>query len=170
MAIKCCDAGEAREIAAVINDAAFAYKGVIPHDRWKEPYMPVEELEGEIKGGVRFFGWYEAGRLLGVMGLQRVEDVTLVRHSYVLTGHQGRGIGSMLLTHLKSLLETPTVLVGTWAAAVWAVRFYERNGFRLVFGKEKDMLLRRYWKIPERQVETSVVLELVVRTKPNGVF
>jgi GNAT superfamily N-acetyltransferase len=143
---------------AIINDAATAYKGVIPPDRYHEPYMPRDELRTEISDGVAFWGYREdAGGLVGIMGIQDVKDVTLIRHAYVLTDLQGRGIGSALLTHLMGLARRPT-LIGTWAAADWAVRFYERHGFVLVTPEEKDRLLAAYWKIPVRQVETSVVL------------
>ena len=144
----------------VVNDAAQAYKGVIPQDRWKEPYMLGSELKQEIADGVEFYGWKENGALAGVMGVQLVNDVTLIRHAYVLTPHQRRGIGEKLLKHLMSLARTPTVLVGTWEADYWAVRFYEKHGFTLVPNEEKDRLLRKYWNIPERQVVSSVVLKL----------
>jgi GNAT superfamily N-acetyltransferase len=130
---------------------------VIPADRWREPYMPAEELAGEIAAGVEFWGWEEDGELVGVMGIQRVRDVDLIRHAYVAPGFQGRGIGGKLLKELLDSAERP-MLVGTWAAAEWAVRFYERHGFELVSPKRKTDLLREYWTIPERQVETSVVL------------
>jgi GNAT superfamily N-acetyltransferase len=144
----------------VVNDAAQAYKGVIPEDRWKEPYMPTEELRKEIESGVEFYGWKEDNVLVAVMGIQLVNDVTLIRHAYVLTDHQRRGIGENLLKYLLSLARTSEVLVGTWEAAYWAVRFYEKHGFRLVSKEEKGRLLRKYWNIPERQIETSVVLKL----------
>jgi GNAT superfamily N-acetyltransferase len=144
----------------VVNNAAQAYKGVIPEDRWKEPYMSAEELRKEIESGVEFYGWKEDNVLVAVMGSQRVNDVTLIRHAYVLTNHQRRGIGEKLLKHLLGLARTSEVLVGTWEAAYWAVRFYEKHGFRLVSKEEKERLLRKYWNIPERQVETSVVLKL----------
>jgi GNAT superfamily N-acetyltransferase len=141
----------------IINDAARAYKGVIPADRYHEPYMPREELSREIEDGVVFWAYRERDKLIGVMGIQDVADVTLIRHAYVKTTHQGRGIGSALLKHLMDLTSRPT-LIGTWAAADWAVRFYEGHGFTLVTPEEKDRLLGKYWKIPARQVETSVVL------------
>ncbi|MGB9841346.1 MAG: GNAT family N-acetyltransferase [Candidatus Bathyarchaeales archaeon] len=144
----------------VINDAAAAYRGVIPADRWKEPYMSAAELQEEIESGVEFYGWVENGALVAVMGIQPANDVTLIRHAYVLTNRQRRGIGAKLLRHLLSLAVTSRVLVGTWEAAYWAIRFYEKHGFCLVTKDEKDRLLRKYWKIPERQIETSVVLEL----------
>jgi GNAT superfamily N-acetyltransferase len=149
------------EVLNVINEAAQAYKGVIPRDRWKEPYMPTEELREEIQSGVQFYAWQENSAVVAVMGIQQVNDVTLIRHAYVLTIHQRRGIGAKLLMYLLSKAQTATVLVGTWQAAYWAVHFYEKHGFRLVSTREKDMLLRRYWNIPERQIETSVVLKLV---------
>jgi GNAT superfamily N-acetyltransferase len=147
-------------IQNVVNDAAQAYKGVIPQDRWKEPYMPAEELQQELASGVEFYGWKEGDALIAVMGIQLVNNVTLIRHAYVLTAYQRRGIGEKLLKHLMSLARTSTVLVGTWEAATWAVRFYEKHGFTLVPNEEKDRLLRKYWNIPERQIETSVVLKL----------
>jgi len=151
---------ESKSILHVVNDAAEAYRGVIPEDRWKEPYMPAEELREEIESGVEFYGWVENSALVAVMGIQRVNDVTLIRHAYVLTNRQRSGIGEKLLKYLLSLAQTSEVLVGTWEAAYWAIRFYEKHGFRLVTKEEKDRLLRKYWNIPERQTETSVVLEL----------
>ncbi len=145
-------------ILKAINDAAQAYKGVIPEDRWKEPYMPAKELKEEIEAGIRFFGWVEDNHLLGVAGIQSIKDTTLIRHIYVVTKCQRKGIGAKLLQHLMSLAETPEMLVGTWANAIWAIRFYQQHGFKLVSPEEKDKLLRTYWNIPERQVETSVVL------------
>ncbi len=142
----------------VINEAAHVYKGVIPADRWKEPYMPAEELRQEIEGGVQFYGYKESDALMAVMGIQRVQDVTLIRHAYVVTSHQRRGFGEKLLRHLIRVAETSEILVGTWQAAWWAVRFYEKHGFTLVPTEEKNRLLREYSNIPERQVETSVVL------------
>jgi GNAT superfamily N-acetyltransferase len=147
-------------ILCVVNDAAEAYRNVIPEDRWKEPYMSTEELREEIESGVQFYGWIETNGLVAVMGIQPVNDVTLVRHAYVLTRRQRRGIGTTLLKHILSLAQTSEVLVGTWESAQWAIRFYEKHGFKLVTKEEKDRLLRKYWSIPERQVETSVVLKL----------
>jgi GNAT superfamily N-acetyltransferase len=146
------------DLLNVVNDGAQAYKGVIPVERWKEPYMPAEELREELESGVAFFGWEEDDALLGVMGIQPVEDITLIRHAYVRTEYQRRGIGSKLLNYLMPRARTAEVLVGTWAAATWAIPFYERFGFVLVSTEEKNRLLRRYWNIPDRQVETSVVL------------
>jgi N-acetylglutamate synthase-like GNAT family acetyltransferase len=145
-------------ILKIINDAAQAYKGVIPNDLWKEPYMSSEELKREINAGIVFYGWVENDTLLGVMGIQPVKDVTLIRHAYVLTKYQRKGIGGKLLKYLIGLAKTSEILVGTWANATWAIRFYEKHGFKLVSSKEKDELLRTYWNIPERQIETSVVL------------
>jgi GNAT superfamily N-acetyltransferase len=153
---------EFKAILHVVNDAAEAYRSVIPEDRWKEPYMSTAELREEIESGVEFYGWIENDVLMAVMGIQRVNDVTLVRHAYVLTNRQRRGIGEKLLSHLLSLARTSEVLVGTWEAASWAIRFYEKHGFQLVSREEKDRLLRKYWNIPERQVETSVVLKLCI--------
>jgi len=153
-------ASDSNAILNVINDAAQAYKGIIPDDRWKEPYMPTSELRAEIADGVEFYGWRENGCLIGVMGIQQVRDLTLIRHAYVLTNRQRSGIGAKLLQHLLTLARTPIVLVGTWEAAWWAIRFYEKHGFHLVTREETNRLLRQYWNIPKRQVETSVVLRL----------
>jgi N-acetylglutamate synthase-like GNAT family acetyltransferase len=155
--IRACTSDDIPVIDAIINEAAIAYQGVIPADCWHEPYMKRSELLDEIAKGVEFSGWDETGNLVGVMGLQKVRDVTLIRHAYVRPSHQSRGVGGKLLTHLMAQTNTP-VLVGTWAAAHWAIRFYERHGFRLVGGDEKDRLLTTYWNIPSRQKETSVVL------------
>ena len=155
--IRPCDDRDFELIWTIINDGAQAYKGTIPPDRWTEPYMSREELQREIDDGVVFWGYEDAGNLLGVMGLQQVKDVTLIRHAYVRTGSQKRGIGAHLLSHLRLMAKGP-VLIGTWADAVWAIRFYESHGFEMVCTEEKDRLLKQYWKIPERQIETSVVL------------
>ncbi len=144
-------------IRAIINDGAQAYKGIIPADRWTEPYMSEAKLQHEIDAGVVFWGYDQAGTLVGVMGLQQVEDVTLIRHAYVRTSSQKRGVGAHLLSHLRELAHGP-VLIGTWADAVWAIRFYERHDFQLVDPDEKNWLLKKYWTVPERQIETSVVL------------
>ncbi|HWY54634.1 MAG TPA: GNAT family N-acetyltransferase [Terriglobales bacterium] len=155
--IRRCDDRDFELIWTIINDGAQAYKGTIPADRWSEPYMSREKLQHEIDQGVVFWGYQEAAELIGVMGIQQVQDVTLVRHAYVLTGNQKRGIGGQLLSHLRRLASGP-MLIGTWATAVWAIRFYERHGFQMVGPQDKDRLLKRYWAIPERQIETSVVL------------
>ena len=144
-------------IFEVVNDAANAYRGIIPTDRWKEPYMPREELQNEINDGVVFYGYSADGELIGVMGIQDKGDVTLMRHAYVRTSRRNQGIGSRLLVHLQQRTAKP-ILIGTWADAVWAIRFYEKHGYRRVTPAEKDRLLQTYWKIPARQVETSVVL------------
>ena len=144
-------------IHAIVNDAAQAYKGVIPADRWHEPYMPMDELVREIADGIRFWIGEDAGRPVGVMGIQDKGDVALVRHAYVSTSLQRKGVGSRLLRHIESLSEKP-ILIGTWKDASWAIAFYQRHGYRLVSGAEKDALLRKYWSIPARQVEASVVL------------
>jgi len=156
--IRPCDDADVSAILAIVNDAAEAYRGVIPVDCWHQPYMPEAELREEIGAGVRFWGRVdEAGALAGVMGLQPKGDVVLIRHAYVCPAAQRRGIGGALLTHLAGRAERP-LLVGTWAAAGWAIRFYEKHGFILVPPAEKERLLRRYWSIPDRQIETSVVL------------
>src|SRR5882762_4188546 len=155
--IRRCDDHHFALICAIINDGALADKGIIPKDCWTEPYMSSEKLQHEIDEGVVFWGYEETGTLVGVMGLQQVQDVTLIRHAYVRTGSQKRGIGAHLLSHLRELANRP-VLIGTWAHAVWAIRFYERHGFQMVDSEEKNRLLKKYWTIPERQVETSVVL------------
>lgn len=148
-------------ILEVINDAAQAYKGAIPDDRWKEPYMSADELRKEIQAGVRFFGLTKGERLVGLAGIQALKGATLIRHAYVLPAFQRKGIGTRLLKYLMGMSRTDEVLVGTWADATWAIRFYEKHGFRLVSQREKDRLLRAYWSIPERQIETSVVLRAV---------
>ena len=155
--IRRCTDRDFENMLAIINDAAQAYKGVIPADRWHEPYMSADYLRHEIEAGVSFWGYEEKDELLGVMGIQDVLDVTLIRHAYVRTERRNAGIGGKLIGHLKTLTNGH-VLVGTWADAVWAIRFYEKHGFRLVTWEEKEQLLRKYWSIPVRQTETSVVL------------
>jgi N-acetylglutamate synthase-like GNAT family acetyltransferase len=144
-------------ILAIVNDAAQAYRGVIPADRWQEPYMPAEELASEIADGVVFWLAEADGRIAGVMGIQDKGEVALVRHAYVAPSAQRKGVGTKLLHHVQTLAAKP-VMLGTWAAASWAIDFYLRNGFLLVPPPHKDALLRKYWSIPERQIETSVVL------------
>lgn len=156
-AIRPCNEDEFESIYAIINDAAQVYKGIIPADRWHEPYMPRAELQQEIEANVIFWGYELAGELLGVMGIQDVQDVTLIRHAYVRPDSQGQGIGGQLLAGLHQLSSRP-FLIGTWAAAHWAIRFYEKHGFRLVTEEQKNRLLAKYWSIPQRQIETSVVL------------
>ncbi len=155
--IRQCKEADFKTIFEIINDAAKAYKGVIPEDRWKEPYMPLEELMREIEDGVVFWCLEHDSQLLGIMGIQDKDDVTLIRHSYVRTRAQKMGIGTKLLHHLESMTDKPK-LIGTWAASFWAISFYEKNGYTLVSEEEKNRLLSKYWSIPERQVKTSVVL------------
>lgn len=155
--IRQCNSHEFEIIHAIINDAAEAYRGVIPADRFKEPYMSEDELRHEMAEGVIFWGYEEDGELLGVMGIQDVKDVTLIRHAYVRTIKRNRGLGGKLLSFLREQTTRP-ILIGTWADAVWAIHFYEKNGFRLVSPEEKSRLLKKYWSIPDRQIETSVVL------------
>ena len=156
--IRECTESDLTMIFDIINDAAQAYQGVIPDDCWHVPYMPLEELRQEIEDGVDFWGFEENGRLLGVMGIQDKGDVTLIRHAYIRTQGQQQGIGSRLFHHMERILEEKHILIGTWAAASWAISFYEKSGYRPVTEEEKNRLLRKYWSIPERQVETSVVL------------
>ncbi len=156
---------DSEAILNVVNNAAVAYKGKIPNDRWKEPYMSARELKEEIQSGVQFYGWKENNVLVAVMGIQLLNQVTLIRHAYVLTSQQRRGLGENLLNYLLGLAQTTEVYVGTWEAAEWAVNFYEKHGFKLVSTEEKNKLLKKYWNIPERQVETSVVLELKRHSK-----
>jgi N-acetylglutamate synthase-like GNAT family acetyltransferase len=155
--IRRCTAQDFNLIHTIINDGARAYKGIIPADRWTDPYMSTHQLQHEIDEGVIFWGYEASGQLSGVMGIQPVRDVTLIRHAYVLTTNQKQGIGAHLLAHLRELATGP-VLIGTWADATWAIRFYEKHDFQLIAGQEKDDLLKKYWTIPDRQAETSVVL------------
>ncbi len=153
---KCLDS-EFEIIYGIINDSAQAYKGVIPMDCWKEPYMSKGELKREINEGVGFLGCEKEGELVGVMGIQQVQNVTLIRHAYVLMARQNQGFGGKLLSYLLTQTSCP-ILVGTWADATWAIHFYEKYGFELVTAKEKDRLLKKYWSVPERQIRSSVVL------------
>jgi GNAT superfamily N-acetyltransferase len=155
--IRPCREDEQDAVLRIINAAAEAYRGVIPADRWHEPYMEARELESEIAAGVRFWGYEADGELIGVMGVQPMHDVDLIRHAYVRPDHQRRRVGAALLRHVRGL-RARRMLVGTWAAADWAIRFYRRHGFELVSPARKTELLRTYWTIPERQIETSVVL------------
>ena len=155
--IRPCRDDERAAILEIVNAAAEAYRGVIPADRWHDPYMPASELDEEIAAGVVFWGYEDDGALVGVMGLQRVRDVELIRHAYVAPARQGQGVGGTLLEHLARA-STRRMLVGTWAAAEWAIRFYAAHGFERATPEQKTALLREYWSIPERQVETSVVL------------
>jgi GNAT superfamily N-acetyltransferase len=152
-----CNEKDFDEIWTIINDGASAYRGIIPTDRWSDPYMTHEKLRQEIQDGVVFWGEDEGGALQAVMGVQDVLDVTLIRHAYVRTSKRRCGFGSRLLRHLQALTKR-RVLIGTWADASWAIHFYEKHGFRLAPACEKDQLLHKYWKVPTRQIETSVVL------------
>ena len=158
MQIRRCRDDERPAILAIVNAAAEAYRGVIPADRWREPYMPADELDAEIAAGVVFWGCETGGELAGVMGIQRAGGFDLIRHAYVAPARQRAGIGSALLEHLAGTAGERPMLVGTWAAAGWAVRFYERHGFELVSPEQKVALLSSRWTIPERQIEESVVL------------
>ena len=155
--IRKCTESDFQTIHTIINDAAQAYKGVIPADRWHDEYMTGEHLCREIAEGVEFWGYEDCGELVGVMGIQPVLDVTLIRHAYVRTVQRKKGIGGKLLSYLMTLSARP-FLIGTWADATWAITFYEKHGFQLVTTEEKNRLLQKYWNIPERQVKTSVVL------------
>ena len=147
-------------IFAVVNNSSIVFKGKIPSDRWKEPYMSLEELKLEIRSGVQFYGYFEKDSLIAVMGIQRVGDVTLIRHAYTLMSHQRKGVGERLLNYLLSLAATNIILVGTWETAPWAIKFYEKHGFKLHSREKTNKLLKKYWNIPNRQIETSIVLEL----------
>jgi GNAT superfamily N-acetyltransferase len=155
--IRPCVAADLPAIFAIVNDAAQAYKGVIPADCWHDPYMPLDELEQAIRDGVDFWGYESDGELSGVMGIEDRGDVTLIRHAYVRTAQRRIGIGEKMLRRLEGMTAKP-ILIGTWSAAAWAIRFYEKNGYRLLSRPEIDRLLRKYWSIPERQIETSVVM------------
>jgi N-acetylglutamate synthase-like GNAT family acetyltransferase len=157
MVIRRSGEGDFAAMLAIINDAARAYRGVIPGDRWHEPYMPADELKSEIAAGVVFWVAEQERRLAGVMGIQDKGAVALVRHAYVAPTTQRSGVGTRLLRHVEGLVDKP-ILIGTWAAASWAIDFYRRNGFTVVSGEDKDRLLQTYWSIPPRQIETSVVL------------
>jgi N-acetylglutamate synthase-like GNAT family acetyltransferase len=157
MVLRLSGAADVEAMLAIVNQAARAYRGVIPADRWHDPYMSAEELRREIQGGVVFWVAEDQGRLVGIMGIQDRGDVVLVRHAYVAPTAQRSGVGTRLLRHVEALTDKP-VLIGTWAAASWAIEFYRRNGFTVVSSSDKDRLLRTYWSIPERQVQTSVVL------------
>jgi N-acetylglutamate synthase-like GNAT family acetyltransferase len=152
-----CEEGDFNEIYEIINDASSAYRGIIPADRWNEPYMAEGELTRQINEGVQFWKYTEDNRIMGVMGIQLKEDVTLIRHAYVRTTERKKGIGSKLLGHLCLISSTP-ILIGTWADAKWAIEFYQKHKFRLLPKDKTGELLRKYWTIPERQIETSVVL------------
>lgn len=155
--IRKCEPSDIDAMFEIVNNAAEAYRAIIPDDRWHEPYMPMDEIKHEIKDGVVFWGIEHEGRLAGVMGIQDKGDVTLIRHAYVHSNFRRKGTGEQLLRHLESQTDKP-ILVGTWKDASWAIAFYQKNGYYLVSNEEKDRLLRKYWSIPERQIETSVVL------------
>lgn len=155
--IAICGEHDFHDIFEIINDGASAYRGVIPADRWHDPYMTADELQKQIEEGVQFWGYREGEKLIGVMGIQDKKDITLIRHAYVRTTERKKGIGGKLLEHLRGIAATP-VLIGTWADAHWAIAFYQKHGFRLLPTEEKNILLRKYWSIPDRQVEASVVL------------
>jgi GNAT superfamily N-acetyltransferase len=155
--IRKCTENDLPALYAIINDAAQAYKGVIPADRWHEPYMPMDELRREIRDGVQFWGYESDNELVGVMGIQERGNVDLIRHAYVRTPRRRQGIGAELLRHLERMTSKP-ILIGTWADATWAIRFYEKNGYRVLSRIDTERLLRQYWSIPDRQVVTSVVL------------
>ena len=163
--IRRCRVKDTGRIYYIINEAAKAYDGVIAADCYHQPYMPMEELEREMKR-VAFYGWMINNELVGVMGMEPIKDVTLIRHAYVLPEYQNKGIGRRLLDHLKSLTTTPRLLVGTWAAAHWAIDFYRKHGFSLM--PDKDKLLREYWDIPQRQIETSVVMGIEIKKNKKG--
>ena len=161
--IRPCGARDLPAIFSIVNDAAQAYRGVIPDDCWHEPYMPLDEVKQGIRDGIVFWGYESEGSLAGVMGIQDRGEVSLIRHAYVRTQERRKGIGEALLKHLERRTAKP-ILIGTWAAAAWAIRFYEKNGYRLISRPETERLLRKHWSIPERQIETSVVL---ADTKPT---
>jgi len=163
--IRVCQPSDARRMHSIINEAAKAYEGVIPVDCYHQPYMPMGELDQEMKR-MTFFGWEVNGELVGVTGFEPIKDVTLIRHAYILPQWQKQGIGSKLLNHLKGLVTTSRLLVGTWADARWAIAFYGKHGFKLL--PDKDELLRTYWDIPQRQIETSVVLGLNIDNQEKG--
>jgi GNAT superfamily N-acetyltransferase len=155
--IRPCREADLPALYSIINDAAQAYEGMIPADCWHDPYMPLAQLQREIRDGTAFWGYESAGELVGVMGIQDRGEVTLIRHAYVRTAQRRGGIGEKLLRHLEARTAKP-ILIGTWRAAAWAIRFYEKHGYCLLSPAETELLLRKYWSIPERQIETSVVL------------
>lgn len=155
--IRRCTESDFAQMHAIINDAAQAYKGIIPADRWHEPYMPMQELIAEVRDGVEFWGIEEDGQVVGVMGIQDKGPVALIRHAYVRTTRRKQGIGTRLLRHIEALTSKP-ILIGTWAAALWAIQFYQKSGYTMLSREETNSLLRLHWSIPERQIMTSVVL------------
>ena len=155
--IRPCTAEDLPALFSIVNDAAQAYRGVIPADCWHEPYMPLDELKQAIRDGIVFWGYEMAGELVGLMGIQDRGEISLIRHAYVQTVQRRKGIGEKLLRRLEGMTAKP-ILIGTWSAAAWAIRFYEKNGYRALSRPETERLLRKYWSIPERQIETSIVL------------
>lgn len=155
--IRKCSESDFKNIYEIINESSRVYKGVIPSDLWKEPYMSEKELQHEIESGVNFWAYEKNNKIVGVMGIQNIKDVTLIRHAYVLSEERRKGIGSKLLNFLRNQTDRP-ILIGTWRDATWAINFYKKHGFRMVEKEEKDRLLNKYWSIPQRQIETSVVL------------
>ena len=150
---------DASKILHIINDASLRYKGIIPNNCWNEPYMSEKELVDEFSDGIRMFGYLYNNKLIGVIGVQEVKDVILIRHAYTLTSYQGKGTGSILLEYLLKKNQNSRLLVGTWRNAKWAIRFYEKFGFILHAKEQSTLLLKKYWKIPSKQIENSVVLE-----------
>jgi GNAT superfamily N-acetyltransferase len=157
--IKQLSGADFQKIYYIVNEASVAYKGKIPSDCYNEPYMPQEELQTEIEAGVQFYGITVDGEFAAVMGIQPVGDVTLIRHAYTLTRFQRQGLGEQLLNHLINLAKTDRILIGTWTDATWAIKFYQKHGFNLHSREETNKLLNKYWHIPQRQIETSIVLE-----------
>ena len=154
---------ESSKILYVINDAAIKYKGVIPDNCWHEPYMSEQQLINEFDDGVRMFGYNHNNKLIGVIGIQKVKDAILIRHAYILTSHQGEGVGSLLLKYLLEKNKNSRLLVGTWQKAIWAIQFYEKYDFVLQTKKQTNELLKKYWKISPKQIENSIVLERQLR-------
>ena len=147
------------KILHIINEASLKYKGVIPDNCWNEPYMSEQELIGEFNDGVRMYGYHHNNILIGVIGVQEVEDVILIRHAYTLSSHQGKGVGSALLEYLLKKNKNSRLLVGTWKNATWAIQFYKKFDFIIHTKEETTLLLKKYWNIPTKQIENSVVLE-----------
>ena len=147
------------KILYIINDASLKYKGIIPDDCWHDPYMSEQELINEFSDGIRMFGYHHNDKLIGTIGIQEVKDVILIRHAYILTSHQGKGTGSALLEYLLKENQNSRLLVGTWLNATWAIQFYEKFGFILRTKEQSTLLLKKYWKIPSKQIKNSVVLE-----------
>ena len=147
------------KILHIINEASLKYKGVIPDNCWNEPYMSEQELIGEFNDGVRMYGYHNNNTLIGVIGIQKVKDVILIRHAYTLSSYQGKGVGSALLEYLLKKYKNSRLLVGTWKNATWAIQFYKKFDFILRTKEETALLLKKYWKIPTKQIKNSIVLE-----------